>query len=196
MPHRFQCRCGTLQGEIDEPMRSVRAVCYCGDCQAYAHLLGQAPRILDDLGGTDIVATQARYVRFTSGSQALACLSLSPRGLLRWYAKCCNTPIANTPRTWKLPYAGLVHACLRQPETMERSFPEVQLHINTKHAKGEPPKSRAIRGMARFAGLMFRLAGSRLAGGYRATPFFNAKGVPVAEVVVAQREAVEQARRL
>jgi hypothetical protein len=115
MIHRFQCQCGTLKGEITQPDKGVRAVCYCRDCQTYAELLGHPQRVLDPLGGTDVVATQARYIRLTSGTEALACLSLSPKGLLRWYAQCCSTPIANTPRNWKLPYVGLVHTCLGHP---------------------------------------------------------------------------------
>lgn len=194
MNHRFQCQCGALQGEIGQPDRGVRAVCYCGDCQAYARVLGQPQRVLDLLGGTDVVATQSKYVTFTSKTQTLACLSLSPQGLLRWYAKCCSTPIANTPRNWKLPYVGLVHTCLRQPEPLEQSFAKVQLHVNTKAAKGRPPRVGRLSGMTRFAGLALRLTGSRLSGGYRATPFFDAKGVPITEVIVAPRAAVQEAR--
>ncbi|MES2483659.1 MAG: DUF6151 family protein [Pseudomonadota bacterium] len=195
MSHRFQCRCGQLQGVVDQPERGVRVVCYCADCQTYAHLLGQPERTLDPLGGTDIVATDSRYVRFTAGTQALACLSLSPRGLLRWYAKCCDTPVAATPRNWKLPYAGMVHTCLSQPDSLERSFPRVQMRVNTQSAKGKPPGGAGVRGMARLTGLMLRLIASRLHGGYRASPFFDAQGVPVAEVVVAPRALVDQARR-
>ncbi len=195
MTHRFQCKCGTVRGEIDEPRQGVRAVCYCVDCQAYAHLLGQAPTVLDPLGGTDVVATQAKYVRFTSGAQSLACLSLSPRGLLRWYAACCKTPIANTPREWKLPYVGLVHSCLRQPDPIDESFGPPQLHVNAKTAKGKPPPGRGLAGMARFAQLMMRLTAARMSKSYRRTPFFDAQGAPVTDVAVAERQAVEQARR-
>ena len=195
MKHRFQCQCGAVQGEVDQPERAVRAVCYCRDCQAYARLLGQPQRVLDPLGGTDVVATQSKYVKFTSGMHLLACLSLSPRGLLRWYAKCCSTPIANTPRDWKVPYVGLVHTCLRQPEPLERSFPQVQMRVNTKSANGRPPSTGALGSMASFARLALRLTGSRLGGSYKATPFFGATGVPIAPVVVAPRAAVEEARR-
>jgi hypothetical protein len=195
MSHRFQCRCGQLQGVLDQPESGVRVVCYCADCQTFAHLLGQAERVLDPLGGTDIVAADSRYVRFTAGTQALACLSLSPRGLLRWYASCCDTPIAATPRNWKLPYAGLVHTCLSQPDPLEQSFPKVQMRVNTQSAKGKPPGGGGVRGMARFGGLMLRLIASRLGGGYRASPFFDARGTPVAQAVVAPRASVDQARR-
>jgi hypothetical protein len=195
MNHPFQCRCGALRGEISRPRQGVRAVCYCGDCQTYAHLLGEPQRILDEQGGTDVVATLARNVAFTSDTQMLACLSLSPRGLLRWYARCCGTPIANTPRNWKLPYVGVVHTCLRHPDAVERSFPEVQMRVNRKSAKGEVPHGTRLGGMARFGGLALQLVASRLGGGYHRTPFFDRNGVPVTETVVAPQAEVDAARR-
>jgi hypothetical protein len=195
MSHPFQCRCGALQGEVAEPGQGVRAVCYCKDCQAYARLLGEPQRVLDALGGTDMVATQSTCVRFTAGVENLACLSLSPRGLLRWYASCCGTPIANTPRDWRLPYAGMVHTALRQPQPLERSFPRVQMQVNTKSAHGKPPPVNKVAGMARLARLMLRLAAARLRGRHTDTPFFDTQGKPVVEVTVAPREAVEAARR-
>ena len=84
--------------------------CYCRDCQAYAHALGNAGAILDDLGGTDIVASLQQHVMLSQGTDALACLSLSDKGLLRWYASCCNTPIANTARNHKLSERGWTEA--------------------------------------------------------------------------------------
>lgn len=195
MAHRFQCRCGKLQGEIAQPAPALRAVCYCRDCQAYAHLLGEPQRVLDAQGGTDIVAMQSSNVRLTAGQEWLACLSLSPRGLLRWYAGCCRTPIANTPRDWKLPYAGMVHSCLERPQPIEPSFPAVQLQVNTGSAHGPVPRVGKLSGMARLARLMLRLLAARARGAYRQTPFFDANGAPVVEVKVAEREAVAQAKR-
>jgi hypothetical protein len=173
----------------------MRAACYCGDCQAYAYVLGEPAAVLDPLGGTEVVATKAGHVRFTSDKATLACLSLSPKGLLRWYASCCGTPIANTPRNWKLPYVGLVHTCLRQPDPFEQSFPKVQMRVNTGGARGRPPPVGGLGGLPGFARLFLRIAGSRLDGSYQATPFFDAAGAPVAEVVVTPRAEVEAARR-
>lgn len=195
MKHRFQCLCGKVAGEVDEPRRAMRAVCYCRDCQAYAHLVGRPQRVLDPLGGTDIVATHARYVRFTRGLESMACLSLSPNGLLRWYARCCNTPIANTPRAWKLPYVGFVHTCLRQPDPLERDFPKVQMRINTKSAHGTPPKDNTVRGFARFVGMVLRMGATRLAGGVKMHPFFGSQGSPIVPIQLADRAAVDAARR-
>lgn len=182
--HPIQCRCGALKGELSHVRRGIRAVCYCRDCQAYAHALGEAASILDVLGGTDVVATQARDVRFTSDTRSLACLSLSPRGLLRWYAACCRTPIANTPRDWRLSYAGLVHTCLATAAPIERSWPKVQMRVNTQGASGPVPHM----GWTQYLPMSLfvpRMLGSRLSGAYRETPFFDQRGAPRAEVRLA-----------
>jgi hypothetical protein len=193
--HPFQCRCGTLRGEVDEPHRAMRAVCYCRDCRTYAHWLGQPQEVLDAVGGTDIVATHSRYVRLTAGAPQLACMSLSPKGLLRWYARCCDTPIANIPRDWKLPYVGLVHTCLERVQPLEASFPPVQMDINTKSALGPAPHRGGPATMARFGAMVLRLAAARLTGSYRAGPFFDASGTPVARVHVPPRTEVDAARQ-
>jgi hypothetical protein len=195
MTHRFQCTCGQLRGEILEPRNTMRAVCYCRDCQAYAHLLRRAEQVLDGSGGTDVIATPASNVAIAAGREHLACVSLSPRGLLRWYSACCGTPIANTPRDWKLPYVGLVHTCLHQPDPLERSFPEVDMRVNTKSAHGPVPRDARLAGKLRFLRMVMRLAGMRLSGAYNSTPLFSAGGEPVAAPRVAAREEVEAARR-
>jgi hypothetical protein len=195
MPHPFQCRCGTLRGEVDEPRRAMRTVCYCRDCRAYAHWLRHPEKVLDPLGGTDIVATNARYVRFTAGTSSLACMSLSPRGLLRWYASCCNTPVANTSRDGKLPYAGLVHSCLEQVQPLEPSFPPVQMDINRKSALGPTSHRGGPATMARFLVMVLRLAAARLTGTWRPSPFFDAGGAPVAPVLVPPKAEIDAARQ-
>ena len=190
MTHRISCRCGKVSGAVAEPRTAFRAVCHCIDCRAYAVHLGSERAVLDGEGGTDIVATQARHVTFDSGSGQLACVSLSPKGLLRWYAPCCNTPIANTPRDWRLPYAGLVHTALAKP--LEPSFSRIQMHVNASHLTNKPP-SRGWRGTVALLGLMRRLVGARLTGRYRTTPFFTYDGKPVVDVRVLSREERERA---
>jgi hypothetical protein len=193
MKHVLRCQCGTLTGEIDQPHKAVRGVCYCKDCQSYAHFLGKADRVLDRLGGTDIVATQSRYVIFTSGTHALACLSLSPHGLLRWYAKCCNTPIANTPRNWRLPYVGVVRTCLGDAQSVDASFTPVQMYLNVQSAKGKTPQAPSGKAavLLRFAPALLL---GRVLGTYRRTPFFNADGSPVVQPRVLTKAERAQAR--
>lgn len=187
--HPLQCRCGMLKGEVAQPRRAVRAVCYCRDCQAFARELGEPGAVLDAFGGTDVVATQARYVRFTSDTRTLACLSLYPRGLLRWYASCCRTPIGNTPRDWRLPYVGLVHTCLGTVTPVEHSWPRVQLRVNTRSAAGPTP-AMPLTQFLPMAVFIPRLLAARLSGAYRQTPFFDDRGKPRAVVNLAARRSV------
>ncbi|MFN7857684.1 MAG: DUF6151 family protein [Acidovorax sp.] len=185
MNHRFHCQCGALNGLLSQPHRALRGVCYCKDCRAYAHHLGAACWTHDSLGGAEFVAAQAQQVSFTSGIEHLACLSMTENGLLRWYAKCCNTPICNTTRDWKVPYVGLIGACLRtDPVAFERSFPQVQMRVNTRSARKAPPPMR-LRTVVSLSGFTLRVMLSSISGAYRQTPFFDkGRGVPVVPVMV------------
>ena len=180
MNHPLRCRCGTLKGYVSHPERVSRGVCYCKDCQAYAHFLGKTGDILDEMGGTDVIATLPKYLTFTQGFEALACMSLTEKGMLRWYARCCNTPIGNTPRDFKVSFVGLVHTCLEDPSrTLESSFGPVRMRVNTRNAKGRP-KSMLISTVASVLRFSISLVHARLDGSYKRTPFFAPdRGTPV-----------------
>ncbi|HVF65894.1 MAG TPA: DUF6151 family protein [Casimicrobiaceae bacterium] len=192
MNHRLQCRCGKLTGTVAEPASAIRAICYCNDCRAYAFHLGTPNAVLDANGGTSVVATQGRHVAIDKGAEHLACVSLSPKGLLRWYALCCTTPIANTPRDWRLPYVGLVHNGLAKP--LEASFPAAQMPVNASKLRNRPsrPGLRGFLALTRFGG---RMIFARLTGRYRTTPFFTADGQPVVNIDVLSREERDKATR-
>ena len=192
--HPLRCRCGTLQGHVAQPQRLIgRGVCYCIDCQAYAHYLGRADTVLDVQGGTDVIAIHPQHVALNQGLDALACMSLSPRGLLRWYASCCRTPIGNTSRSAKMAYVGLVHTCLEGAGVpIERSFGPVTMRVNTASATSPvAERSRGmLGGMVRFAGTML---GARLGGSYKRSPFFDAaSGMPVLAPHVLTKAEREQ----
>jgi hypothetical protein len=180
MNHPLRCRCGTLKGYVSHPEKVSRGVCYCQDCQAFAHFLGTTGDILDEMGGTDVVATLPKYVAFTQGIETLACMSLSEKGLLRWYASCCKTPIGNTPRNFKVSHVGLVHTCLEDPpRTLESSFGPIRMRVNTKRAKGKP-KLMPISTITSVLLFMSSLLRARLNGSYKCTPFFTPdRGTPV-----------------
>lgn len=193
-PHALRCRCGTLQGLVEPSAAAARAVCYCRDCQAYARFLAQ-PGIVDAEGGTEVVAMHPRHLRFTTGLESLACLSLSPRGLLRWYASCCSTPLGNTPRDRKLAYVGLVHSCLRAPgSSLQASFGAVRITVNTPSAHGPALTTPLLGRVAAGVGLVSSLVGARLSGSYRDNPFFDAgSGEPLRRPRVITREERERA---
>lgn len=191
MNHALQCRCGTVKGQVARAETANRGVCYCKDCQAFARFLCHPDEILDESGGTDVVATLASNVTITEGASALACMSLTEKGLLRWYARCCNTPIGNTTRNFKLSYVGLVHNCLESSGApLDAAFGPVRMRVNTQSATRGRPSATPLATVAAVLRLMASIGRVRLDGSYRRTPFFDAqRGTPVvAPTVISSAE--------
>jgi hypothetical protein len=90
------------------PSNGFRFICYCKDCQAFVRFL-ERPDVLDPCGGTDIFQMPPGRVKLSVGADALRCLRLSDKGVLRWYTDCCRTPIANTAGPG-VPIVGMVHS--------------------------------------------------------------------------------------
>lgn len=198
-----RCACGTLKGTVHDlsPKAGNHVICYCDDCQAFARALGRADIVLDDHGGTDIFQTSPARVTFDRGTDRLACLRLTPKGLLRWYAACCDTPVGNTLPTASLPFVGLVCACLGDPAdgaTRAAVLGPVKAHVHRRFAFADAgaiaPTSIGFLGAAlRFARLAL---GGRMRGEHKRTPFFDTEtGRPVGEPRVlteSEREAALQ----
>jgi hypothetical protein len=172
---------------MDTARAYARATCYCKDCRAFARFLGQAD-VLDASGGTDIVAIAPAAVRFTAGSEHVACMSLSPRGLLRWYASCCRTPLGNTPRDPKVLYAGMVTACFdAAPQAVDAAFgPRDRVVLNTASATA-PVRATPLAFLAGGWRILVGLMRARLRR-ERTSPFFDASGRALREPEVISRE--------
>jgi hypothetical protein len=108
----LRCACGAVRGRLRDVSANSgnRLVCYCDDCQAFAHFLGHADAILDAQGGSDLFQLAPARIEITQGADRLACVRLTSKGLLRWYADCCKTPIANTMASSRAPFAGMLHS--------------------------------------------------------------------------------------
>lgn len=189
----LRCRCGQVRGEVDLDRAYGRASCYCRDCQAFARFLGQ-PGILDAGGGTDIVPMAPDGVCFTAGFEHVACMSMGPNGLLRWYASCCRTPLANLPRDPKVFYAGLVTACLDMPAVDAALGPRGRVVVNTGSATAplKPARLRVLLGGVR---IFAPLIAARLRGRRIAAPFFDKEGHPVRAPEVVSRELRAELQR-
>jgi hypothetical protein len=197
MSHLLRCRCGRVQGLVTQEEKANRGVCYCRDCQAYAHALGNASAILDAAGGSDVIATMPKYVTITQGKEELACLSLSEKGMLRWYAACCKTPIGNTQRDYRISYVGLLHNCLEHSSvSLDSAFGPVRMRVNTKSAKGKI-SATSVRTVVLVVPFLASVLRARMDCSYRKTPFFDpVSGKPVAYPSVlsaSERERVMSA---
>lgn len=107
----LRCACGKLKGTVAVAADSgLHVVCYCKDCQAFAHFLGRGD-ITDQWGGTHIFQMAPSNVRITEGNEAIRCVRLSQKGMHRWYCGECKTPIGNTLGP-KLPFVGLISSII------------------------------------------------------------------------------------
>lgn len=188
----LRCRCGNVRGEVDLQRAYTRGTCYCRDCQAYARYL-QRPDMVDACGGTDIVPMSPAGMRITAGMEHVACMSLSGKGILRWHAACCRTPLGNTPRSAKIAYLGMAAACLDSPPDAVDAVigPRDRIVLNAKSATcavASTPLAFLLGGLGIFRNLLAARFGSR-----PPSPFFDAGGRPLRDPTVlsaGQREAL------
>jgi hypothetical protein len=129
--------------------------------------------VLDELGGTDVVTTLQQHLSFNKGKEHLTCLSLSDQGLLRWYASCCDTPIANTARDPGLSFVALVHSALGATGAeLEAKLDTMRVPVNPKHAKGKVQYS-AVAALFSTVRIVASVLRARMNGSWKRSPFFQ-----------------------
>lgn len=189
----FSCSCGTVRGHLVDLDRKAgsRITCYCKDCQTAAQALGRG-ELLNERGGAELYQTTPVHVRIEQGEAHVACLRLSPRGLMRWYADCCNTPLFNTLAHDKLCFVGvLVHTVA--PEARAPLGP-LTAQTFTESATDEGASVRKY-GFARTGfNIMRRHLRAKLSGSASMAPFFDKDGHPMREARILSLEERNAAR--
>jgi hypothetical protein len=171
----LRCHCGTVRGVAHgvTPSSINHCLCYCDDCQAFAHFLDRADDVLDAYGGTEIAQMSQASVAFTAEADSIAAVRLSPRGLMRWYASCCHTPIGNTLATSALPFIGVIRAFVDAPST---ALGPIRGRAWAKSAKGgraAVPKD-GLPEPVMVARALAKLIGWRLRGDHKRSRLFDA----------------------
>lgn len=184
----LKCHCGLLRGVAKDvnPSRGNRLICMCDTCQTYAHHLGQADNILDQYGGTDIFQMTPGQLILAEGMENLRCLQLEGRGVLRWYGGCCNTPVANTVSSAKIPFVGVPHTFMDHAghgRTREEDLGPLLARTMGEYGIGELPadayRSAPLSIMFRSLWLLFL---AWLKGQHKPSPFFDTDtGKPILE---------------
>ena len=161
------------------PSRGLRFVCYCEDCQAFARFL-ERPDVVSQAGGTDIFQMPPRRLTLTAGAEALRCVRLSERGVLRWYSDCCRTPIANTAGA-RFPLLAVIHSFMDHAAG-GRSRDEVlgppRCRIFERSAVGPLPSTAPPPTLAVFARRGSMMLAWWVRGLARPSPFFDDAGSP------------------
>jgi hypothetical protein len=194
----LRCRCGKLEGAAVgvAAENGNRLLCFCDDCQVYARHLG-TEGIVDARGATDLFQTAPARIRLGAGREHLRCVRLSEKGLLRWYAGCCRTPIGNTLASPRVPFIGLTmpFVAAGAAERDAALGPPTALLFGRFAVGGAPPGAPAkapSRLVLRSARL---LLGAWLRGESRPHPFFDASGTPLAAPHVLSPTEREELRR-
>lgn len=175
----LRCSCGKLSGTALDVSKAAgtRIVCYCKDCQAFAHFL-ERPEITDEWGGTDIFQMAPAHVRIDHDDDALRCVRLSGKGIYRWYCRHCKTPVANTLGA-RVPFVGLIHSFIDHEgagSTLDALLGKPIGHVHTHSAiGGGPPQATQKSMLPVVARSVRKLVGSWLTGASSPSPFFDAK---------------------
>lgn len=187
----LECRCGSLQGVVTGGVTGPRMICLCDDCQAYAHYLNRAGDILDANGGTDIFPVRPAHLKITRGLENLKCVRLNETGMYRWYAGCCNTPVANSMPAPKFPFAGVFHLLVKRGDAGP-----VRARVQGKYGIGSLPEGTH---QTVSPGVILRVLAFLLPGfigrQHQPSPFFDAAGKPVVAPKILARSEREDLRR-
>jgi hypothetical protein len=193
----FHCRCGEVRGRVKNasPDTANRIVCYCDDCQAYLHHLARTD-LLDAHGGTDVVQVAPASMSFDGGTDRVVGLRLTPRGLYRWYAGCCRTPLGNTLGPG-LPFVGIVaQAFDGEGRGADDFFGKPLAASWDKYAVDGLPEGSARVGVRLFARALRLVLGWKLRGQTWPHPYFDRAtrkpNRPVSALPHAEREALRR----
>jgi hypothetical protein len=191
----LRCRCGEVRALVRSASRRAvnRVVCYCDDCQAFAHQLGRAD-LLDAQGGSDIVQVAPASLTFVQGAHRIVGLRLTPKGLLRWYANCCNTPMGTTLSP-AIPFVGIVaQAFDNGTQRADDVFGAPIGAILGKYAIGQPPAGSTGISPSLLLRVIVSVLGWRLRGQAWPHPFFKQNtrepAYPLTVLSKEQREAL------
>ena len=194
----LRCRCGEVFGVVSNPSpkSANRVTCYCDDCQAFLHQLGRAD-LLDAHGGTDIVQVAPSSLSFLQGQDKIAGVRLTPKGLFRWYATCCNTPVGNT-LTPQVPFVGIVASAFDGgADRADEAFGKSVGAILGKYAVGEAPKGSTGLNLSMIARAIGKVLGWRLRGKAWPHPFFRREtGEPIYPLTVLTQQQRDALRPL
>jgi hypothetical protein len=174
---RYACQCGTVHGVLRNagPRNGDRYVCHCHDCRDIVRLCGREADMLEDAGGVSLYLTRIGLFTLDAGKENLACIHLTDKPLLRWYAACCDTPLFHTVHSGWYPFVTVLdRICDVQSRGAVLGPPCGHIYPDsaTEPLADDTPRASFARVMRRFIPRMLQ---DYLTGDFRRSPLFDRK---------------------
>ena len=122
-------------------------------------------------------------------------MRLTAKGMIRWYASCCRTPIGNTMATSAMPFIGVIKAFIDAPSA---ALGPIRGRGFAKSAKGGPaavPRD-GLPEIVMIARVLAKVLRWRLRGDHKRSALRDAAtGKPLAEPRVLGEAEREELRR-
>ncbi len=183
MDIKLSCRCGSIKGVAHHitPQLGSRIVCFCDDCQEFADYIDDQEKTLDDFGGTEIYQLPINHVEIIAGQEQLKCMHLKPKGLHRWYAGCCNTPLANTMGA-NMPFIGLIHNFIDDKPSHDIHLGPILGYLFSKNKRpADHPPSKAFSTILR---IIYKILLWRIKKLNRPSSFFDNNGHAITDITI------------
>ena len=162
---------------------------------AFAHFLDRADDVLDAHGGTAVVQLSQANLRFTAGADKIAAIRLTPKGLVRWYASCCRTPLGNTLATSALPFIGVIRVSIDAPPAVLGPIRGRGFAKSAKGGRAPVPKD-GLPELVMIARVLAKVLRWRLRGDHKRSALRDAAtGSPIVEPRVLGEAEREELRR-
>lgn len=111
-------------------------------------------------------------IRIVTGRDRLACMHLTAKPTLRWYAECCGTPMFNTYRSGRVPYVTTVVANC-DPDWRGSLLGEPIGHLFTEEATGDASHLRRLSMFKLMRRFSRRMMTDIISGDRRRDPLFD-----------------------
>ncbi|UPW20392.1 DUF6151 family protein [Agarivorans sp. TSD2052] len=187
----LQCQCGKVAGSVSKVKRSCcnRIVCYCKDCQKFAHYLSSETTTLDAYGGTEVYQLAPSSIHIEHGIEQLRCARLTSKGIYRWYSACCNTPIANTVGL-KVPFVAIYHNFIVSEPNAEEVLGPVIGMLYPEQALTPIPSEQQVTTSSFMlkAKVLTKLFLWKLTGQGKPSPFYQASGKAIVKPIVLEKQ--------
>lgn len=160
---KLRCDCGFFQAVLHDvnPKSGTHLRCHCADCRAGFRVLRPGAQTR----GIHLYQTDPDKVEIIAGPEYFECMQLSPNGIFRWYASCCNTPMFNTLKSAKIPFASVFTETAEDPSV----FGPIVTEAHIKKSDGKT----VHKGMGKMVFRMLsRMISSKITGRWKETPFF------------------------